>query len=352
LLAIRIDIGCGNASFIKRKSLKTVDQIEPFEPHWGVPGGIAQTIVGSQLKSNGLPCPPRIRHELHLDGQGKSILYEIEPTDITRPIVLLAHGMGGCSESGYIKRISTKLWMRGYGVFLINQSGCGPGMGLSPRMWHGGSSDDLASMIDFVVQRYPDKKLLPVGFSLSGNVLLKYLGEGREVPDQVSGGLAVNPPIDLRVASAIISRKWSCALFNRYYMRLIRNQVVALEKNFPDVLSAPINLNTIWDFDVSYTAPAGGFIDVDDYYDRSSSKHYLKQIKTPTTILSAEDDPFVPGKDFDEVAMSEKVTLLKPKAGGHMGYISKNATPHGDRRWMDYAVLEWIGELEKAGDKL
>ncbi len=316
--------------------------MESFKAHWGAPGGIAQTIVGSLLRDESMPCPPRIRHELHLDDQGRAILYEIEAKDKTLPIVLLAHGMGGCSESGYMKRISAKLWMQGYGVFLINQSGCGPGMGLSPRMWNGGSSDDLAKMIDFVVQRHPEKSLMPVGFSLSGNVLLKYLGEGRRVPKNISGALAVNPPVDLRVASDIISRKWSCALFNKYYMRLIRNQAVALVKQFPSALNPLKNLKTIWGFDVSYTAPAGGFKDVDDYYDRSSSKHYLAGIKIPTTILSAEDDPFVPGYLFDQVAMSEKVALHKPENGGHMGYISRHATPHGDRRWMDYAVLEWI----------
>ena len=323
--------------------------MESFVAHWGAPGGVVQTIVGSQLKDKRLPCPPRIRHELHLHDQGRAILYEIEPKDKTLPIVLLAHGMGGCSESGYMKRISTKLWLRGYGVILVNQSGCGPGMGLSPRMWNGGSSEDLAQMIDFVVQRYPEKSLAPVGFSLSGNVLLKYLGEGRKVPDNISGALAVNPPVELRVASDIISRKWSCALFNKYYMRLIRNQAVALVKQFPLALNPLKNLKTIWDFDVSYTAPAGGFKDVDDYYDRSSSKHYLEGIKTPTSILSAEDDPFVPGYLFNQVAMSEKVTLHKPENGGHMGYISRHATPHGDRRWMDYAVLEWIKDMHDAG---
>lgn len=322
--------------------------MESFEAHWGVPGGIVQTIVGSQLRGKGLPCPPRIRHELHLGEQGRAVLYEIERKDETMPIVLLAHGMGGCSESSYMKRISTKLWMRGYGVFLINHLGCGPGMGLSPRLWNGGSSNDLAKMIDFVVQKYPATFLMPIGFSLSGNVLLKYLGEGRKIPENISGALAVNPPVDLRVASAIISNKWSCALFNRYYMRLIRNQAVALAKQFPSAMSPLKNLKTIWDFDVSYTAPAGGFKDVDDYYDRSSSQHYLRGINIPTAILSAEDDPFIPGHLFGQAVMSEKVTLHQPKKGGHMGYISRQVTPHGDRRWMDYAVLEWIQELHKA----
>ena len=319
--------------------------MESFEAHWCAPGGAMQTIAGSQLRDKSLTRPPRVRHELMLKNHGKAILFEIEPKDETFPIVLLAHGMGGCSESGYMKRISAKLWKRGYGVFLINQSGCGPGMGLSPRMWNGGSSDDLAKMIEFAVQRYPEKSLIPVGFSLSGNVLLKYLGEGREVPENIPGALAVNPPIDLRIASSIISRKLSCALFNRYYMRLIRNQAVALVNQFPSALNPLQNLKTIWDFDVSYTAPAGGFKDVDDYYDRSSSKHYLQGIRTPTSILSAEDDPFVPGHLFGQVALSEKISLHIPAKGGHMGYISRHATPHGDRRWMDYAVLEWIREV-------
>jgi hypothetical protein len=321
--------------------------MESFEAHWGVPGGFVQTIAGSQLRDKALACPARIRHELHLDKQGRAILYEIKPGDEIKPIVLLAHGMGGCSESGYMKRISIKLCLRGYGVFLINQPGCGPGMGLSPRLWHGGSSGDLAEMVDFVVQCYPERSLVTVGFSLSGNVLLKYLGEGRTIPENFAGALAVNPPVDLRVASSIISRKWSCAVFNQYYMRLIRNQAVALAQKFPSALDPLKNLKTIWDFDVHYTAPAGGFKDVDDYYDRSSSKHYLKGIKIPTAILSAEDDPFVPGHLFDQVAMSEKVMLHQPKKGGHMGYIARNNTPHGDRRWMDYAVLEWIRELHE-----
>ena len=327
--------------------MKSAKYMESFEAHWAVQGGISQTIIGSQLRDQHFPCPPRIRHELHIGSKGRVILYEIEPKDKTTPIVLLAHGMGGCSESSYMKRISTKLWMRGYGVLLINHLGCGPGMGLSSRLWNGGSSDDLEKMIAFVIQRYPEALLIPIGFSLSGNVLLKYLGEDRETPKNILGALAVNPPVDLRVASRIISKKWSCALFNKYYMRLIRNQAVALVNHFPSALSPLKNLKTIWDFDVSYTAPAGGFKDVDDYYDQSSAKHFLKEIKTPTFILSAKDDPFVPGHLFDEAMMSEKVTLYQPKKGGHMGYIARQVTPYGDRRWMDYAVLEWVQELHK-----
>ena len=316
--------------------------MDTFFPHWGVPGGIVQTIIGSQFKGKCLPYPSEIRHEINIDDQTTVVLFKIEARDSNKPIILLAHGMGGCSASGYIKRISTKLWMQGYGVFLVNHRGSGPGMGLSSKLWNGGSSNDLSLMINFIIEKSSGKTLLPIGFSLSGNILLKYLGEEREVPKQISGALAVNPPIDLRASSYIISRKKSCWLFNRYYMKLIRNQAEAIASQFPNALNPLKNIKTIWDFDVSYTAPVGGYKNVEHYYDQCSSMHYLKQIGTPTAILCARDDPFIPAQLFDKAEVSSHISLHRPDGGGHMGYIAKTTTPYGDCRWMDYFIMEWV----------
>lgn len=304
-------------------------------------GGILQTIIGSQFPGKPKFLPKKKSYTVDLDVDAKSIVFEIEARDKDKPTILLAHGMGGCSESGYIKRIAAKLASQGYGVLLINQRGSGPGMGLSSSLWNGGSSEDLARMIDFFLQRHP--LLLLIGFSLSGNILLKYLGEGRSIPPGVMGALSVNPPVDLRVASHIISTHRSCWLFNCYYMRLIGNQMRSLKKNFPNAIDP--DLSTIWNFDASYTAPAGGYKDLEDYYDQCSSKHYLKNIETATSILCSLDDPFVPPEVFKNISVNNHVSLYQPQGGGHMGYISRHRTPHGDRRWMDYVVLEWVREM-------
>ncbi len=306
-------------------------------------GGILQTIMGSQFPGEFKFSPEKISHIIDLDVDAKSIVFEIEALDKDKPTVLLAHGMGGCSESSYIKRIAAKLGSQGYGVLLINQRGSGLGMGLSSSLWNGGSSEDLSRIIDYFLQRHPH--LLLIGFSLSGNILLKYLGEGRSTPPGLIGSLAVNPPVDLRVASHIISTHRSCWLFNRYYMRLIGKQMRALKKNFPDAIDP--DLSTIWNFDASYTAPAGGYKDVDDYYDQCSGKHYLKNIETATSILCSQDDPFVPPEVFKNVSMNSHVSIYQPQGGGHMGYISRHQTPHGDRRWMDFVVLEWVREMSE-----
>ena len=156
-------------------------------------------------------------------------------------------------------------------------------MCIRDSLWNGGSSDDFDKMIRFILEKHPC--LLIIGFSLSGNILLKYLGEGRVIPSGLMGALAVNPPIDLRVASHNISNQASCWLFNRYYMRLIGIQAQALRKNFPEAMHPGQNLNTIWDFDVSYTAPVGKYKSVDDYYEQCSGKNYIKNIQEVPFVI-------------------------------------------------------------------
>ena len=321
--------------------MKLDELMNSFSPHPILSGGILQTIFGSQFPGKPIALQNKITHAIDLDENAKSIAYEIAGKDKVKPVVLVAHGMGGCSESGYIKRIAGKLWSQGYGVFMINHRGSGPGMGLSSNLWNGGSSDDLNKMVKFILQRYSHVVL--IGFSLSGNILLKYLGEGRSIPSGVIGGLAVNPPIDLRVASRILSKSLSCWLFNRYYMKLIKNQIRALKTKPPNSLEFNINFNTIWDFDVSYTAPVGGYENVNDYYDSCSGKNFVDRIEIPTDILCSLDDPFVPPNVFRD--LPHNINIYQPKEGGHMGYISAKRTPFGDYRWMDYVILEWIKDI-------
>jgi len=314
-----------------------------FAAHPVLSGGIIQTIFGSQFPGKSISLQNKITHSIDLDNNTKSIVYEITAKDKMKPVVLLAHGMGGCSDSGYIKRIAGKLESSGYGIFMINHRGSGSGMGLSSSLWNGGSSDDLSKMVTFILKRY--SRLILIGFSLSGNILLKYLGEGRSIPSGVIAALAVNPPVDLRVASQILSTSRSCWLFNQYYMKLIRNQTRALNKKFPNSFEPNVNFSTIWDFDVSYTAPAGGYDNVDAYYDACSGKKFVDRIEIPTDILCSLDDPFVPPDVFRD--LPHNINIYQPKWGGHLGYISSKRTPFGDHRWMDYMVIEWIKDMHK-----
>ena len=315
-----------------------------FDPHPLVRGPIAQTITGSQFTDK-TELPQKIQHRVRLDENNLLLMYELKATEESAPVVLIGHGMGGCSESGYVRRISSKLFKEGFGVFMMNHRGSGHGIGLCDRLWNGGSSEDLAQTIQFIVDLYPTRKILVMGFSLSGNILLKYLGEGREIPSNVHSTLAVNPPIDLKVASQQISKgRWSDT-FNKYYLKLMNRQVEAMVQCHPDAFRPAKTPNTIWEFDVEYTAPAFGYPSAEDYYEQCSSKQFLEQINVPTTILCSQDDPFIPSGVFQNARMSQHIDFINPEFGGHMGYISRSQNDFGDRRWMDFICVQWAKTL-------
>ncbi len=315
-------------------------EYRPFKPHTLISGPIAQTILGSQFTGN-TRVGSRTLHKVELETNTVLVVLEWSPPQPNSPLVLMGHGMGGCSESAYMRRIARKLYAAGFGVFMMNHRGSGPGMGMCDRLFNGGSSDDLAGIVDFIQSRYPANPLSIIGFSLSGNILLKYLGEGRALPPNVTHALAVNPPVDLALASRKISEGPWARTFNNYYLKLMYHQLDAVRDCFPDAFYPTQRATTIWDFDVQYTAPAAKYDGVEDYYGRCSSGQFLKNISVPTTILCSLDDPFIPPEAFEGVAVSDRVKLVTPRGGGHMGYLSLNKTPFGDHRWMDYFCMEW-----------
>ncbi|MEE9258982.1 MAG: alpha/beta fold hydrolase [Nitrospinaceae bacterium] len=320
-----------------------------FEPHSLCRSGFAQTILGSRFPGRTV-LPPRKQHKLKIGPRVSLLVFELPSINTESPVVLMAHGMGGCSESGYMRRIAGKLVERGFSVFMMNHRGSGPGMGLSDTLWNGGSSEDIEKVVQYIIQLHPCRPILLVGFSLSGNVLLKYLGEGRDIPSNVAGAFAVNPPVDLRVASEILSRNSAVTgIFNGYYMKMIHRQREALAECFPDALHPPENMKTIWEFDVAYTAPAAGYKDVEEYYKTCSANQYLRMIRTPTILLCAKDDPFVPPEVFDRLRMSLSVYFYAPDAGGHLGYLCQEPTPLGDRRWMDFQIVDWVHQFAGKG---
>ncbi|MFQ5674056.1 MAG: YheT family hydrolase [Nitrospinales bacterium] len=292
--------------------------------------------------------PSRVRHDVRIGPRGILVLLELVSPNPHAPLVLLAHGMGGCSESGYMKRIAGKLHAAGFGVFMMNHRGSGPGMGVCDSLWNGGSSGDLEKVVQTIAGLAPGRPLLLVGFSLSGNILLKYLGEGRTVPAAVTAALAVNPPVDLRTASRLLSEEKHNRIFNWYYMKLLNNQAAALARAFPDAFRPPPGLGTIWEFDAAYTAPAAGYKDEEDYYQQCSAGQFLENIELPTTILCAADDPFIPPAVFENTRMSKAIRYIAPAGGGHMGYIARNNGSHlADGRWMDYFVSNWAaGQIQ------
>lgn len=272
-------------------------------------------------------------------------------------IVVLFHGLAGDIKSSYMQRMAKELQRDGYSVFLMNHRNCGEGKGLSKKVYHCGRSEDLAFTIYQLRQRYPGKRIVAMGFSMSANALLllmSYVFPDLGIFDQASFqskakelqlalpdlALTVNPPVHIqKVAEGFgkgLNKPYSI-YFVSYLSHLIRHL------DSEGIISSPKRMNwmmPIVEFDNRFIAPNSGFKDGADYYRKCSSFFYMKQINRPTLAMTSKNDPFIDFNDLLQAEKSQSLQIHIEDEGGHLGYVHREKTPLKSYRWMDYALIE------------
>ena len=324
-----------------------------FEPPWWLRGPHAQTI-GSAFMPRGRPGQHAVLRRVDLDDGDALAVHDDMPAG-WQPggrVAVLSHGLADDHRSPLLLRLTDKLTRRGVRVFRWDMRCCGAGIAWARRPYHAGCSDDLAAVVDHVLAwsregtaAAPDPELALFGVSLTGNVLLKYLGEapGR-VPAAVRCAISVNPPIDLVVGCESIASR-----ANRVYDRHFTGVLVKHLENWwrvrPDAVrpATAMRPRTLRQFDDWFTAPAIGYRDALDYYRHSSAAQFIPGIRVPTTIITSRDDPFVPFEMFaaERVAYPACVRLLATDRGGHVGFIGR-AGDDPDGHWLDWRVVELV----------
>ena len=299
-----------------------------FTPAWWVPGAHLQTLWGKLVRR---PAEVPTRSELWTTPDGDQI--ELRRLDAGRdarghvPRLLVLHGLEGTIRSHYLRGTLAEASRLGWAADVLIFRGCNGVVPRARRLYHSGETTDL----DFVVRRlaaeHPDQPLLLAGFSLGGNVLLKWLGEqGEGVPSAVRAAVAVSVPFDLERGARRIERGFS-RVYTTHFLRTLRQKALAKLAQDPGVFDPePLRTaKTLYEFDDAVTAPLHGFASATDYYTRSSSVGFLAGIRRPTLMLSARDDPFLPPEVLDDVAlMAQNNTDLLiefPPNGGHVGFV-------------------------------
>ena len=315
-----------------------------FRPHPLLFHGHLQTLPAFFCAGADYPYAAR-QHQVELEDKDRIVLHDDcpgrwQPSDRS---ALLIHGLGGSYRSPYLVRIAARLNQHGVRTFRMDLRGCGAGAGLARRPYHAGQSDDVAAALRYLAEVCPQSPTALVGFSLGGNLALKLLGEGGpRPPGNLDRTMAICPPIDLAAAVGSLDK-----LLNRYYDRyFVRRLLRQASKNKalrPDApaLDFPHRPRRLYEFDDLYTAPVCGFGRADNYYQRCSSLHLVGNIKVPTLVLAARDDPMIPVALFERAAWPSAVRLELTDHGGHLGFISR-AGPHPDRRWLDGRVVHWV----------
>lgn len=315
----------------------------PFRPHLLVRGGHLQTIIGYYLSNPKTINHTKLHHVPLPDGD-TLVICENRPSRKSGypAVVVFMHGLGGHANSPYMLRLAEMFRHRGWITFRMNHRGCGEGVGLARHLYHSGRSDDVSRVLMHVSETYPDTPMIAVGFSLSGNALLKLLGEGRDpIPQNLCGALAVTPPIDLSKCAAALC-KTSNWIYDSRFVRMLKDAIRERQAHFADFpkIKFPRRM-TLRDFDEICTAPLNGFASAEDYYTKCSAKQFLAGITALTFLLASADDPFIPKETFDDLPANQNITVNIATSGGHMGFVAAEKTPLRSHRWMDYAIVHY-----------
>jgi hypothetical protein len=260
--------------------------------------------------------------------------------------VLICHGLESSSRSHYILGMVRALGRRGWDAAALNFRGCSGEPNRLLRSYHSGDTGDLAAVLRRVAGGdYRDLAL--VGFSLGGNVVLKYLGEdAAAVPVPVRAAAAVSVPCDL-AASARRLAKRSNRIYMRRFIRKLGEKVAAKAARYPGQvrLADFAGITTFEEFDDRYTAPVHGFAGAADYWARAACIPFLPAIRVPTLVLNALDDPFLtPGcHPVAAAAVHPRLYLETPRWGGHVGFIRPGGEYYHESR-----VGEFLGEAAGA----
>lgn len=235
--------------------------------------------------------------------------------------VVISHGLEGNSRRAYVRGMAKAFYQAGYDVLAWNYRGCGIQMNRQLRFYHSGATDDLALVVSHAAEKY-DKVSL-VGFSLGGNLTVKYMGEG-DVPSSVTRAVAISAPLDLYQSSLVIARP-SNWVYTQRFLRSLSKKVKAKAELRNDLDSSHLSrIRTLMEFDDIYTGPMHGYKDARDYYEQCSGIHFIERINKPTLILSALNDPFLSATCFPEKQFRDHpyVSFLFPQRGGHVGFAS------------------------------
>ena len=269
------------------------------------------------------------------DGTGDRLIAKLHrPTDAgKRPLILLIHGLSGSEDSYYVRVSASHLLAAGYPVMRLNLRGAGPGRDFAKGTYHAGRSEDIASALAGLDPRQKRHGVVAVGFSLGGNVLLKYLSETGANADLL-GAVSISAPIDLKATSVSITSKRN-RLYHAHLIDGMRVERGIIAKD----------IRTITEYDNRIVAPENGFRDAVEYYAESSAAPRLGGVRVPTMVIHASDDPWIPVACYGQVKWDDNpyLQLKLPVSGGHVGFHGQGL----DRPWYDMALLKFLQILAR-----
>lgn len=263
------------------------------------------------------------------------------------PLVVLFHGLEGCSASHYAHALMAEVGAQGWRGAVVHFRGCSGEANRLPRAYHSGDSAEIDWVMRRMRREQPLDSLYVAGVSLGGNALLKWLGEQPDAAaNAIARAAAISAPVDLMAAGDALGRGFNL-VYTRAFLSTLKPKSLAKLEHYPDLYDAVQvrTARTLRAFDDVVTAPLHGFRDTDDYWTRASSKPWLQSISVPTLLVNARNDPFLPEHALpSQSEVSRVVTLDFPREGGHAGFVSGPFPGH--LGWLPRRIIEFFKQKD------
>jgi predicted alpha/beta-fold hydrolase len=334
-------------SFVKY-SLTVESGTSPFEPHPLLKNGHAMTIVSGFVPRR-FDIPTAELRLFHVDPESRLLAHcHWQPGKRKEaPVIVVVHGLEGSSDGNYVRGIAEKAFHRGFHVVRMNQRNCGGTEALTPTLYNSGMSGDYRAVLEELSNADGFEQVFFAGYSMGGNLVTKMAGEfGAAVPKALRGVCAVCPALDLAACADALERLDNYP-YQRRFVKGLLSRYRRKHKLFPEryPLAGLGPVRTVRQFDDVITAPHFGYRDAQDYYENAGAKHVAAQIRVPTLMITAQNDPFVPYASFLAAKISENpaIQFLAPQHGGHCGFISKHSG--NERFWAEQRIVEFCAAL-------
>ncbi len=264
-------------------------------------------------------------------------------TVFSNSVILLIHGLEGSSKSNYMITAYKEFNKHGFDTICMNLRGCSGEDNVSVKSYHSGKTDDVNFIINHISNNYNYDNIIICGYSLGGNLTLKYLGEYDIIPKTVKGGIAISVPIDLTSSQAELHKLKNKVYLNDF-IRTLKQKIYLKAKKHPELnidLELLSKATQFRHIEKLYTVPVFNFNSPEDYWERASSKPYIPKIKHNTLLINAKNDTFLPEDcyPYDDAKDSDLFHLMVPNYGGHVGFISSFM---GENRWIEYQIINFI----------
>lgn len=245
-------------------------------------------------------------------------------------LIILAHGLEGNSHKPYMKGLARIFYQRGWDVLAWNCRSCGGEMNKQVKLYHHGDTGDLSELLDHITSKMPYHEIALAGVSMGGSVILKYLGEmGENVHSKIKRAVAISTPCDLAASEQLLRKPVNAIYRRRFFKKLWQKINFKAQQFMPEISKKLETARTFTDLHRYFTLPVYGFKSEQEFYEQGSAKNFLQQIKIPSLIINAQNDPMLAGDCYpvNLVRNLEHVFLEIPAYGGHAGFLKSGIGP-------------------------